>query len=613
MKISYNWLKWYIPDAPEAEKLADVITYHLTEVEGVEKREDGDSIFDINILPNRAHDLLSHSGVARELSGQLGLSFVDPKKTYEDIIAKKEIQKTNLQIEIKTEQCRRYIGRIVRNIKVGPSPAWVVAHLESIGQRSINNIVDATNLVMYNCGHPCHAYDLAKVSDEKIIITNAKEGEKLPVVGRDGAIADLKETDIVIADSNKNLALAGVKGGRDSGISDVTTEIVLEVANFTPNTIRKTARRLNLLSDSAKRFENDLAPSHGDFGMLELSALISEMCPDAVFEELVDMYPVQQEVKTISFTTDYINNKLGGAITDNDIEKILQNYGFGYLHDFENKKWAVTVPQLRLDLEHAEDMVEEIGRIYGYDKITGSIPTLSFVPKVNEIYAKIYAIKTALVSEGYREVMTYSFTDKGEVELLASASDKNFLRTNLSDGIKKAYEMNKLNAPLFAVDPKDLKLFEIGNVFKDGKEMLHVCIADKKNVTEMPVEEYYAKAGIVSERSSDLLVYTLGQTISDTIPAFAGWSLFPFMTRDISVWVPEEVSSDELKNIYKEFGTELLVRSPQLLDKFTKEGKTSYAFRLVFQSYEKTLTDDEINQIMLNIVEKISKNGWTVR
>src|SRR3989344_4029332 len=141
MKVSYNWLKWYMPDAPDADKLADIITYHIAEVETVEKK-DGDSILDIKILPNRAHDLLSHLGVARELASLLNINFVDPTPKYKI----PESKPTKLIKTIESPNCRRYMGRIVRNIKIGPSPQWVVKHLESIGQRSINNIVDATNL-----------------------------------------------------------------------------------------------------------------------------------------------------------------------------------------------------------------------------------------------------------------------------------------------------------------------------------------------------------------------------------------------------------------------------------------------------------------------------------
>ena len=161
MKISYNWLKWYIPDAPAPDELEDVFTYHLCEVEGVEKKGD-DTIFDINILPNRAHDLLSHQGVARELASLLDIKFVDPTPKYKI----PESKPTDLKIEVESEKCRRYMGRIVRNAKVGSSPDWVVKQLESIGQRSINNMVDAANIVMFDCGQPTHVFDLNKIKEK---------------------------------------------------------------------------------------------------------------------------------------------------------------------------------------------------------------------------------------------------------------------------------------------------------------------------------------------------------------------------------------------------------------------------------------------------------------
>jgi phenylalanyl-tRNA synthetase beta chain len=170
MKISYNWLKWYVPEVPEPNRLADLFTYHVCEVESVTKLDDGDHIFDLGILPNRAHDLLSHHGVARELAGLLNITYKDPTPMYKVPAS----TSTKLQVEIDSESCRRYSARIVRNVKIGPSPEWVVKHLESIGQRSINNIVDATNIVMYDCGQPCHAFDLKKLESEKIIIRNAK-------------------------------------------------------------------------------------------------------------------------------------------------------------------------------------------------------------------------------------------------------------------------------------------------------------------------------------------------------------------------------------------------------------------------------------------------------
>ncbi len=623
MKISYNWLKWYVPEVCEAEKLADVFTYHLTEVEGVESLADGDKIFDLNILPNRAHDLLSHHGVAKEVAGQLGIKYNDPSVMYKvPKVTNPEGKSTSdgagLKIEISTPNCRRYMGRIIRNVKVGPSPDWVVKHLESIGQRSINNIVDATNIVMYDCGQPCHAYDLAKLADEKIVIRNANDGEELPVVGREKVVAKLKESDLVITDGTKSLALAGVKGGLDSGISESTTDVVLEIASFDPATVRKTARRLSLLSDSAKRFENDLSSTHGDFGMLELTGLFMEMFPDAVYEEIVDVYPIKQEESKVTFTTEMVNRKLGSSIADEDIEKILKNYSYVY----ENKggTFIVTAPALRLDIQIPEDMVEEIGRVYGYDKIAGTIPQIeSKSLSENSEYAKILAVRNNLTEKGYREVMTYVFANKGEVEVLASASDKNFLRTNLTDAIMKSYEMNKLNAPLLSLD--EVKIFEIGNVFTKNGEELHVAYADKKGVKEMKLDEFVAQAGSEFSRSGlPEGVSPTGQEIRGPENSFSNevkfnmWSPFPFITRDISVWVPEGTDVKVLEDIYTKNGGDLLINAPRLVDKFTKENRTSYAYRLVFQAKNRTLTDEEVTKIMETInTEILSKGEFEIR
>lgn len=597
MKISYNWLKWYIPDAPEAETLADVITYHLTEVEGMDKLPDGDTVLDINILPNRAHDLLSHSGVARELSGQLGIAFTDSTKTYEDILAKKEIKKTNLEIQVDIESCRRFTARIVHNIKVGPSPEWVVKHLESIGSRTINNIVDATNLVMFNCGQPSHAFDLRKFSDEKIIVKNAKDGEELKLVGRDGIVAKLADTDIVIANSSGDtLSLAGIKGGVNSGVADDTTDILLEVANFNPTAIRKTARRIGVLSDSAKRFENDLSPELCDFAMLELTALICEMCPDAIVEDVVGYYPNPQTPRTISFTTEFVNKKVGGNITDIEIETILKNYNFIYEKISQN--FSVKVPALRLDLENSIDIAEEIGRIYGYDKLVPVLPKLNFAPKENSVYEKIRAVRTHLINEGYMEVMTYAFTNKGDVEVLASASDKKFLRTNLTDGIKKSYELNKLNAPL--LQQSEIKIFEIGTVFGTNGEEIHVAYIDKKEVKECSIDEYI--------KNNNLDYINLNHlTTSYLLPTtFTPWSPYPFITRDVSFWASSVIDVPSLK-------TDLNPITPYKIDEFTKDGRTSYAYRFVFQSPEKTLTEEEINPIWQGIVDEIKRRGGEIR
>lgn len=615
MKISYNWLKWYIPDVPEADKLKDILTYHLTEVESVEKVGD-DTIFNINILPNRAHDLLSHQGVAREIAGQLGIAYQDPTSKYkvpplrQGLAGQEELQHTNLKIELRHSACRRYSARIIRGIKVGPSPDWVVAHLASIGERSINNIVDATNIVMHDCGQPTHAYDMRKVvsSKEKVVsirITNAKEGDELALVGRDKIVAKLKDTDIIIANSSgETLALAGVKGGINSGIAEDTTDILIEVANFDPVSVRKTARRIGVLSDAAKRFENDLSPEQCSFGMLELTALFMEMFPDAVYEEVVDIYPNKQTERVISFSTEFVNKKLGSQMNDIYIEEILKNYNFQYTRKDSN--FEVFIPKLRLDLEQPEDMVEEIGRVYGYDKVIPTIPHLKFKPNINKVQDTINSIRTDLVNKGYREVMTYSFTKKGDVQVARGTKGKDFLRTNLSDGLKESYEMNRLNVPILGIN--DVKIFEIGTVFINNNEELHVAYADKSGIKEMKLEEYPTSENISDHKRFPDSAKNSGEAL------FKMWSPYPFITRDISVWLPVENSQIELENIYKNCGGELLLHNPRLVDKFEKNGKVSYAYRLVFQAKDRTLKDEEVNDVINSINKEISKNiYWIIR
>src|SRR3989338_8728649 len=419
MRISYNWLKWYIPEIPKTEKLRDIFTYHLCEVENIEKRGD-DTIFDINILPNRAHDLLSHLGVARELASLLNISFKDPTPMYKI----PETKYNNLKIKLETDKCRRYMGRIVRNVKIEPSPAWVQKHLESIGQRSINSIVDATNIVMYDSGQPCHAFDLDKLANEILIIRQAKEGESITTL--DGKEVKLSSMDMVIADEKNVLAIAGVKGGKLAEVDGNTRNILIEVANFDPISVRKTSKRMGILTDSSKRFENNLSPEIVFYAMREISGLLVEY-GGFEFEEKIDIYPSKQKFRELSFSSDKISKILGMAVSETGIEDILKRYNFEY--ENKNREFKIVIPPTRFDLEIEEDMAEEIGRILGYDKIKPKIPKINFKPEINNTYEKICWVRNKLLSEGYSEVMTYSFCDKGEVEVLASASDKNFLRT----------------------------------------------------------------------------------------------------------------------------------------------------------------------------------------
>ena len=609
MKISYNWLKAYIPKVPSPEKLADIFTYHLCEVEGIEKKTNGDTIFDINILPNRAHDLLSHQGIAREIASLLDIEYIDPTLKYKI----PDFKQTTLQIKIEPEKCRRYMGRIVRNIKVDSSPDWIKEHLESIGQRSINNIVDAANIVMYDYGQPIHCFDLDKVKGD-LIVRHAENEEE--IVTLDNKHIKLIPADLVIADEVNVLAIAGIKGGKIAEVDNNTKNIIIEVANFDPASVRKTGKRIHIFTDALKRFENDLSPELVSFAMLAISALFVEYGIQE-FEEVVDVYPKKQAVQTLSFDINKISKILGLKISSKEMNNILKRYNFEYTSEEDN--FEIIVPFMRLDLGLEEDMAEEVARILGYDKIKSKIPRLDFKPKINDTYLKIQCARSKLLKEGYSEVINYTFAGKGKIEVLESASDKKFLRTNLSDGLKESWKLNKNNLSL--LEDYAVRIFEIGTIFLENKEELHIVYNEDEKIIESTLEEFFQlkeNSSILDRFKKEKFGISNLDDFSSKSKKFKMWSLFPFISRDIAVWVPEKITSSEVEKIIKDEAGLLLLKGPDLFDEFRKDGKISYAFKLVFQSYERTLTDTEINEIMLNITNKIKAKGskdndWQVR
>ncbi len=599
MKISYNWLQTYIEEKlPEPEVLAEKIVFGAFEVEDVEKLVTGDTVFEIKVLPDRAHDCLSHYGIAREVCGLLGLTLKPLTfKNHESVTS-------DVQVTIETDMCRRYIGRKIFDVKVVPSPAWLVQRLESIGQRSINNIVDATNYIMFGLGQPIHAFDYDKVSNGKIIIRNAVEGEQITTL--DGKEITLSATDAVIADSEKALAIAGVKGGNAAEVTTETKSIIIEVANFDPISVRKTARKLGILTDSAKRFENELTPHLAGTVIHIITDLICELAGGQPCDPIDDYKQVAVQ-NTITFSADYINKILGTVIAHEEIKTILNNYGYNFQE--EDELFKVLIPYERLDLIGPHDMVEEIGRAYGYEKIVPVLPNLDFKPARHETFDTISAIKLDLTSKGYNEVMTYSFVKKGDYEVARGPVGKSTLRTNLSDGIKASYELNKQNADLLGIT--EMKIFEVGTVFPKSGEVVHVAFADKKGINEMTLDEYVERNAPLNKGSChEALRVTEGSGVGEV---FTMWSEYPFITRDIALWIPSETNPDEVLEILKSNGTSLLTREPKLFDTFSKDGKTSVAFRLVFQSFERTLTNEEVDKVMEVVYEKVKEKGWEVR
>ncbi len=603
MKISYNWLQEYFDEKlPAPEHVGAMITMHSFEVDSLET-VGTDTVFDFKILPDRAHDCMSHYGIAAEI----GMLFdLYPKELAIDAKTTKDFSSHNLvTVTLDDEsRCRRATKRVIKNIKVGESPLWLKERLAAIGQRSINNVVDIANFVMFETGQPVHTFDFDKVAGDTkhITIRAAKPGETLKAL--DGKDYTLDETMLVIADEKEALDIAGIKGGMASGIDEKTTTVMLSVCSFEPTMIRKTRTKLGLKTDASDRFEKGLSPDLVKTALLRLSFLLQRVAGGELSEDFVDVYPQPVEMRHIILSLEYVNSLLGITLSEEGIEGMFRKLGFG-TEKIDHSIYRVAVPTNRLDMNLPCDVAEEIIRIMGYDRLTPiDNPHFAENSITNTLFLETTAARKKLLNEGYSEICTSSFSAKGEVEVLASASNKKYLRANLTDGLKESIALNQTNLALLGVDT--VKVFEIGAVFTKDGEALHVAYGDKKKVTEVAFETFMKDVDVSAiDTSTSMLSRT---------SRFKPWSLYPFIVRDIALWVPEQVQSDEIKTVLEENATELLVQEPRLFDEFSKDGKKSYAFRLVFQSFERTLTDDEVNKIMEGITGEIKKHpDWTIR
>jgi len=638
MKVSRTWLQTYFEkELPSAEEMAELFTHHAFEVEGVEHIGD-DSVIDIDVLSNRSSDCLSHRGIARELSVLLSIPMShDPLR--ENLPTWEEPEHFSVTIEDEV-LCPRYIAAIMRGVKVGPSPSWLKKSLEILGQKSINNIVDATNYIMLNTGQPLHAFDLSKLQkndngEQNITIRRAKEGEK--IITLTGDEYSLRSTHQVITDglSGESLALAGIKGGKLAEVTQATVDVVLESANFNFVTVRKASNELKLATEASLRFQNEPAIQLTEFAMRDLIQLITDIA-DGSLQGVVTIGEQKTETIPIELALKEINTFLGTELSVTEVENILVRFEWEFSKTDEI--FIIHGPWERTDLTIKESIIEEIGRINGYrDLLSKELPQYDILPSVNKKQYYIEKIQKILSEMGYSEVLTYTLTDKGEVEIKNPlASDKSFMRMNLSSGIAKALSLNMQNAPLLGLAV--VKLFEIGTVFTAEGEKLHLAIGSKvvsgkQNKVDEELRKDMEKvlttlnSSIVLKIENGICEIPLDTILTllpvqrvyenelywDTDAKYNPWSQYPFILRDIAVWVPKGISKEVVERVMLEHTTELLIRC-DLFDEFEKEGKVSYAWHLVFQSKEKTLTDDEIGKIMHIVTEKLhTKEGWSVR
>jgi phenylalanyl-tRNA synthetase beta chain len=598
MKISREWLQKYFHEPlPSAEKIGDALTFHAFEIDGIEKAGN-DDVLDVKVTPNRGHDALSHRAIAKEIAAILNIPLVsDPLKEAPSLSPTSDA--VSVLIE-DTELCSRYIAGYVKGVKVASSPDWLKERLEAIGQRSINNIVDATNFVMFNIGQPLHAFDAGKLAetDGKYAIEVRKAKATETMIALDDKEYKLSESNLVISDKNSDTAIgiAGVKGGKASGIDENTHDIIIESANFNGVSVRKTAKALNLATDASQRFQQVISPELAAYGMQAVVDMILKLAGGELVG-FADAFPTPTAPLQVAFTSAHTSKLLGIEVSDDEIKTSLMHLGFAFTE--ADGSFTVEIPFERLDLQIPEDLIEEVGRMIGYEKIPAKeLPPFDAKFEANENLSKAETIREHLLAKGYSEVYTSVFADKGEIAVLNKVdSVRPFMRSNLLDGLSEALKRNIPNKDLLGL--KEVKLFEIGTVWDDGKEEMHIA-----SIGEKDKPEEGTLAGIAPEPIDQL-------PLSET-ERYQLFSRYPSITRDIALWVPADTQSEEVQNVIAKSAGSLMARIDKF-DEFKKGDKTSYAFRLVFQSGEKTLTDEEANGFMETVYEAVKEKGWSVR
>jgi len=581
MVFSYNWLQsFFKKNLPKPERLAEILTLYFAEVEEI-KKVGKDFILDIDIRPNRAPDCFSHLGIAREISAILNykLQISDCK-----FIEEKKIKTKNLiDLEVKNVQdCPRYTARVIFDVKIGPSPRWLAERLEVCGLRPINNVVDITNYVMLETGQPLHAFDLDKISKRKIIVRRAKNGEKISTL--DEKEYELNSDILVIADAVGPLAIAGIKGGKKAEIDRKTKNIVLESANFDRSLIRNGSNSIKLKTDASLRFDHGLDPNLTEPAINQTAFLIKKNTGGKIAKGLIDFYSKKTLPQKIKLDVAYVERLLGVKIPQNRIKSILKRLGFNIM-SISTRQIILQVPTRRLDVSIQEDLIEEIGRIHGYDKIPFKSPVVSLIPpKKNFEIIWEDMVKNVLKEIGFTEVYNYSFIKESDAKNLGykkqelieienpTSLEFQYLRPSLIPNLLKNVQENQPNF-------EKIKIFEVGKIFKieDSK------ILEKKMITGLiNGDAFFDLKGVL-----DSLFQKLG------ISQFFYDEFKPTPEESkISIWHPKKIA--EIKFDSQEIGF-LGQISKRTLNKFEIK-KDLTIFDVDFEKIQKYCTEETLYQ-----------------
>jgi len=596
-------------DAPVGKKFAEYVG-------------PGDTVFDIEVTPNRP-DWLSVIGIAREVSALTGNPLTLPSVSLSEsgeIAASVTVTAPDL--------CPRYTARVIRGVKIGRSPAWLKQALEKVGLRSINNVVDVTNYVLLECGHPLHAFDYNLLKGHQIIVRRAENGERYEAI--DDSKHELTSEMLVIADAERAVALAGIMGGKNSEINDATTDVLLEAAYFNPSNIRRTSKRLGLASDSSYRFERGTDIERLVWASNRAAALIQQLAGGQIARGMIDALAKPVVRRRVSCRYAQVNRLLGVEVPAETVKKIFVGLGMSVTKD-EAAACEVEVPTFRVDLEREADLIEEVCRIYGVEKIPAAmLPSTAQVSAFDAQWDARRRVREVLNAFGFHEALNQTMVQDGAAKLQNPlTSEMSALRESLVPGLLQNLRTN------VSRHQYDVRLFEIGRVFAaDGKETLKLALAATGRRTTGDWErtektDYFDLKGALEElgvsaeireipaaqaRKMDLrdAVYVAELDLPVVIEAesrvcetprgqggnqFRELPKFPSVVRDMAMVVPEEVRhADVLAAVEKCRSKDL--ESVELFDIFRggqiPAGKKSMAYSLTFCA-DRNLTDAEVN------------------
>jgi phenylalanyl-tRNA synthetase beta chain len=509
MLISYNWLRELTNTGFSPQDLRERLTDVGLPIDAVQER-DGDWILDVEVPSNRG-DCLSHVGISREVAAignnKFQIQDSKSKKTEESESEKtrgsesestrgSESERTRgsesettrgsesgktkdgasdfTSVEIlDPDLCPRYAARVVRGVKIAPSPSWLAQRLEAIGQRSINNVADITNYVLHEFGQPLHAFDLAKLNEHRIVVRRAAKGESIKTL--DGETRKLDEKMLVIADAVRPVAVAGVMGGEDSEISSQTTDVLIESAWFDPSSVRRTAKLLGLHTEASHRFERGIDPEGVLRAQERCVALICELAGGVAAADVIDVYPGSREPRVVSLRPDRIKSIASLSVPRTEILRIFDALGFELIKD-SSAELSFVVPSWRHDVSIEEDLVEEIARHSGYDEIGVDLPPSSISGQYHSGEQRKRALRRGLTAQGFDEAICLSFveltTDFDLIPEFAGKGDGSLV-TLTNPIIEEASRMRQsllpglLNCIRHNVNhgTRDVCLFELGRVF----------------------------------------------------------------------------------------------------------------------------------------------------